>query len=87
MTYNFIKHTADVQPISDDAVVVYRTISNDETISHVHMPIRAAELNWTNEPDLGKIYEYAITSVKKASIARDSEYRDADYLPMLGYCG
>lgn len=85
MTYNFIKHTADVQPISDDAVVVYRTISNDETISHVHMPIRAAELNWTNEPDLGRIYEYAITSVKKATIVDPDKY--AEQLPLSGFCG
>jgi hypothetical protein len=44
-------------PVPPDVKVVYRTISHSGHISHIHMGIRAGEINWGIH---GKIYDYGI---------------------------
>lgn len=66
MDTSFTKHTGSVQPISDDALVSYRTISEDGTISHVHLPVKASALNWSSEGlSFGKIYDFKISGMVK----------------------
>ena len=66
MTTSFIKHTGSVQPVSDDSLVSYRTITDDGVISHVHLPVKASALNWSSEGlSFGRIYDFKIAGVVK----------------------
>ena len=59
--YRFIKHTGITSPVSDDTMVVYRTTSRNTPISHVHLPVRAGDINWTEEElYMGRILEWAL---------------------------
>ena len=52
-------------PVPQDAFVRYRTFYFDKgqiSISHIHHPIRASEINWGDKgkQTIGRIYDYEI---------------------------
>jgi hypothetical protein len=58
--YNFIEHTTNILPIHPETMVVYRTTSTATPVSHIHHPIEAGKLNWSDEDQyMGSILEYA----------------------------
>jgi len=60
--YKFVEHEGNRIPVGLelDAVVVYRTTSVATPISHIHHPIEAGKLNWSDEDQyMGSILEYA----------------------------
>lgn len=72
MTTSFIKHTSSVQPVSDDSLVSYRTITDEGVISHIHLPVRASALNWSSEGlSFGKIHDFKIVGVVKTKSSLD----------------
>ena len=50
-------HTSKMCPVPPDVKVVYRTVSHFGHIRHVHMGVRAGDINWGMS---GKIYDYGI---------------------------
>jgi hypothetical protein len=59
--YRFIAHTGTTSPVSDDTMVVYRTTSKATPISHVHCPVKASTINWSDEEMyMGRIKEWAL---------------------------
>lgn len=64
---NMIKHVGEQCPVPPDSLVIYRTYSRDTPISHIHMPMRAADLTWTKRPIMGKILEYKVVKLKKVN--------------------
>lgn len=56
----FHPHTSSKSPVSGETVVVYRTTSPENARSHIHFPIKAKHVIWSNVPHLGRILEYAI---------------------------
>ena len=79
MTTSFIKHTGSVQPVSDDALVSYRTITDDGVISHVHLPVKASALNWSSEGlSFGRIYDFKIAGVVKTKSSVSDHISDTD---------
>lgn len=91
MTTQFIKHIGSVQPISDDSLVSYRTISDEGIISHVHLPVKASDLNWSSEGlSFGRIYDFKIVNVIKTKTGHDSSISEIDkhveFLPVIGFC-
>lgn len=58
--YKFVQHTNGIQPVSSDTMVVYRTTSTATPVSHIHHPIEAGKVNWSDEDQyMGAILEYA----------------------------
>lgn len=53
-----IKHIGTQCPVPPDSMVIYNTISKEGEISHVHLPMKAIDLNWTHSPVFGRINEY-----------------------------
>ena len=59
--YKFHKHTGISSPVSDDTMVVYRTTSTATPKSHIHLPVKAKDLNWSDdELYMGRILEWAL---------------------------
>lgn len=57
---NFVRHTGETCPVSEMSWVVYTTTSPENRHSHVHVPMLAGDLIWTNGPHMGRIFEYAV---------------------------
>jgi hypothetical protein len=58
--YLFMKHTGTDCPIDGETLIVYKTSSTATPESHIHHPIKAKLLNWTEEElYMGRISEYA----------------------------
>jgi len=58
--YNFVSHTTNVIPVKPETLVVYRTSSTATPVSHIHHPIEAGKLNWSDKDQyMGSILEYA----------------------------
>lgn len=58
--YLFIKHSGITCPIDGNTLVVYKTSSTATPESHIHHPIKADRLNWSEEDlYMGRILEYA----------------------------
>ena len=58
--YKFVEHTSNTCPVDPETMVVYRTTSTATPVSHIHHPIKAGELNWSDEDQyMGSILEYA----------------------------
>lgn len=55
-----IKHIGEKCPVPPDALIIYRTTSRDTPTSHIHLPMKAIDLDWTNRPKIGRILEYRI---------------------------
>ena len=53
----FIKHTGNNCPVPPLTLVSYRTI-NDEVISHEHYPVYACNIDWSDIPQVGRIFDY-----------------------------
>lgn len=65
---NWKKHTGFTIPVHDNAKVIYRTIGtvNGATkVSHIHMPVKASDINWANATGIGRIYKYAVIGMYK----------------------
>lgn len=79
MTTSFIKHTSSVQPVSDNSLVSYRTITDDGVISHIHLPVKASALNWSSEGlSFGKIHDFKIAGVVKTKSSLLEHISDID---------
>ena len=58
--YKFVEHNGTTCPVDPETMVVYRTTSTATPISHIHHPVKARELNWSDEDQyMGSILEYA----------------------------
>jgi hypothetical protein len=58
--YKFVEHTTNILPLLPETLVVYRTTSVNTPVSHIHHPIEAGKLNWSDEDQyMGSILEYA----------------------------
>jgi hypothetical protein len=58
--YKFVEHTGNNIPVLPETLVVYRTTSVNTPVSHIHHPIEAGKLNWSDEDQyMGAILEYA----------------------------
>ena len=66
-------HHTNTRPISEELYIVYKTEGlPNETLSHIHMPAMARDINWqrTDEknkiaPKIGKIARYAVVKKPK----------------------
>lgn len=56
----FIKHVGNVSPVSMRSRVVYRTTNAEVAVSHVHMSACAGDLDWSDKPSVGRIYDYKV---------------------------
>jgi hypothetical protein len=60
--YKFTEHTGNIIPaeLSPSTRVVYRTTSIATPVSHIHHPVMAGLLNWSDEDQyMGSVLEYA----------------------------
>ena len=58
--YKFVEHTTNILPVKPETLVVYRTTSVNTPVSHIHHPIEAGKLNWSDKDQyMGSILEYA----------------------------
>ena len=58
--YKFVEHTTNTCPVDPETMVVYRTTSTATPVSHIHHPVKAGELNWSDEEQyMGSILDYA----------------------------
>lgn len=56
----FIKHVGNVMPVPMLTRVAYRTTNEKVRVSHVHMPIFAGDVNWSDKPSIGRIFDYKV---------------------------
>ncbi len=84
MNIKFIEHKKTSCPTNKDNWVIYKTI-NHQNIIHTHLPMVAAELNWSHKPSLNnKIHSYAV--VKKPNFPKfdylwtSEERKQIDYI-------
>jgi len=67
----FITHTGTSRPVPIGTYVIYRTVSECNkagvaSISNIiHQPMLAENIDWTDKPVLGRIYEYAAVDEPK----------------------
>lgn len=66
---DFIRHTGKEMPVKPSARVIYRCISSNSELSHVHHAIEAGDVNWTDVTKtgrgseklaLGRVHEYKV---------------------------
>ena len=63
---DFIRHTGNEMPVKPSARVIYRCISSNGELSHVHHAIEAGDVNWSKAGQnlrnlgLGRIYDYKV---------------------------
>lgn len=82
---NFIEHTGSTIPVDPETIVVYRTTSIPTPVSHIHHPIKAGKLTWSDEDQyMGSILEYAVIKVAIPKIVVDND-DNAEFIPLLGY--
>lgn len=86
----FIKHTTDTMPknLTGDTLIVYRTSSTATKISHVHLPIAAKFITWSDEEQcMGAILEYAVyvNKIKNSKIIKYNCEEFIDRIPLLGF--
>lgn len=63
MNIQLIKHIGEQCPVPPDAMVMYRTTSIITPLSHIHMPMKAIDLDWTKRPSVGRILEYRVVKL------------------------
>ena len=62
----FIKHIGNEMPVKPSARVIYRCISSNGELSHVHHAVEAGDVNWSKtgqnlrSPVLGRVYDYRV---------------------------
>ena len=64
----FTRHTGKTQPVPNSAMVAYRTFhfdideydEADFSFSHVNMPVADDNIDWSDKPAIGRVYDYKI---------------------------
>lgn len=88
---NFVEHNTNTMPrdLAEDTLIVYRTTSTATPISHIHLPIAAGLVNWSDEDQyMGAVLEYALYDSSTKFKTTKGSYIDEEYaekLPILGY--
>jgi hypothetical protein len=58
----FKTHTTNNCPVKPDLYVVYRTTSEDNDVSHIHLPVQAKLLNWSSNIT-NRILHYSVVEL------------------------
>lgn len=58
--YKPTPHNGILPPVIMRKIVVYRTVDDKGSPSHIHAPIRAEHLDWSNRPSIGRIKDYQV---------------------------
>jgi hypothetical protein len=58
--YKPTQHNGILPPVIQRKIVVYRTIDDKGSLSHIHAPIRAMYLDWSNRPSIGRIHDFMV---------------------------
>lgn len=54
------EHKGELCPVPPNRKVIYRTKTTKTDLSHIHAPMEAIRLNWTNSPAIGRIIDYMV---------------------------
>jgi len=58
--YKPTQHKGILLPVIKNKIVVYRTVDDKGSLSHIHAPIRAEYLNWGMNLTIGRIKDFMV---------------------------